>query len=108
MVDPIQYPVKRGHVKKTDLGEIMENAFGSVKTDGDWYESSFHLIRSLRARYDGLTTLIVINDQEKRMDDMESATATMKAWNQFLNEATGYNAKQRGKKAQEAAKKEKA
>ena len=105
MVEPTIFPVKRGHVKKTDLAEIMRNAFGDVEKDGEWLTSSYQLIRSIRARYDGLTKLVVENDQEKRMDDMDAAVATMKAWNSFLNEATGFNAKQRGKKAQEAAKK---
>lgn len=105
MVEPIHYPVKRGHVAKTELAAVMEDAFGSVKEDGDWYESSFHLIRSVRAQYDGKTKLIVINDQEKRFDDMEAAQATMKAWNAFLNNATGYTPKERRKKAQDEAKK---
>lgn len=112
MAEPeqVDYPVKRGHRAKTDLGEVMEDAFGSVKQDGDWFESSYELIRSVRARYEKKSTLYVINDQKgldeiDLQNDMDAVKATQKAWNQFLNEATGYTAKQRRKKAQDAAKK---
>lgn len=109
--EQVDYPVKRGHRAKTNLGEVMEDAFGSVKEDGEWFESSFKMIRSIRARYEKKSTLYVINDQMgldeiDLQNDMDDVKATQKAWNDFLNNATGYSAKERRKKAKDAAKKD--
>lgn len=98
------YPVKRGHAKKTDLKEVMEEAFGDVDESDDWLTASFAAFRSIKAQYEGLSKLHVDTDQETDVD-METGQKTIKAWNAFLNRATGYSAKERGKKMKEAAKK---
>ncbi|MGH2670382.1 MAG: DUF5611 family protein [bacterium] len=106
MTTRAEFPVRRAHVKRTDLAAVMEEVFGTAKRDGEWVESSFGLIPRIRARYDGGTKLLVVNEQNKGpATDTEMAPRTIKAWNLFLERATGYNAKQRGKKVQQAAKK---
>jgi len=98
------YPVRRGHVKKTDLSSVLQETFGSVKTNGDWFETSFGAMPTIRARYEGLTQLHVDSTSNANVSD-EVAIETRKRWNHFLEGATGYTAKQRSKKAQEQAKK---
>lgn len=100
------YPVKRGHAKKTDLKQIMEESFGSVDESDDWLTASFGAFKTIKAKYDGLTKLDVDTNQDRNVD-METGQKTIKAWNEFLETATGYTSKQRGKKMQEAAKKAK-
>lgn len=102
--DATVYPVKRGHRAKTELASVMEEAFGSVKQDGDWCESSFELIESVRARYYKKSRLWVINNQRKDLSDMDAAIATRDAWNKFLNNATGYTPKKRRDKLKQWAK----
>lgn len=98
------YPVKRGHAKKTDLKQVMEESFGEVDESDDWLTASFGAFRSIKAQYEGKMKLHVDTDQDKDVD-METGQKTIKAWNTFLESATGYTAKQRGKKMKEAAKK---
>lgn len=112
------YPVKRGHRAETDLREIMEDAFGEAKEiedreaeveDDVWLEASFGHINRVQARYYKKSSLWVINDQKdpKEIDfesEMDTVEATRKAWNAFLNGATGYTAKERSKKLKERAK----
>jgi hypothetical protein len=100
-----EYPVKRGHAKQTDLKAVFEVAFGEAREDDGWLKGSFAALKNVRARYDGLTKLEVDTEQD-RTADMEAGKQTIKAWNRFLEDATGYNTKQRGKKAQQMAKKE--
>lgn len=113
-----EYPVKRGHRAETDLREVMKEAFEDVdeieereaEVEGDvWLESSFGHINRVQARYYKKSSLWVINDQKdpKEIDfeeEMDTVEATREAWNQFLEDATGYTAKERSKKLKEKAK----
>lgn len=110
--------MKRGHRAETDLREVMKEAFEDVdeieereaEVEGDvWLESSFGHINRVQARYYKKSSLWVINDQKdpKEIDfeeEMDTVEATREAWNQFLEDATGYTAKERSKKLKEKAK----
>ncbi len=103
------FPVKRGHRAKTDLRKVMESAFGDVEEDGDWLVTSFELINEVRARYYKKSQLWVINDQKgpDEIDfetEMDAAVATREAWNNFLNNASGYTPKERRDKFKQWAK----
>jgi hypothetical protein len=98
------YPVRRGHAKKTDLKALFAEHFGKVAEKDGWMTGAFGAMPKIHVKYEGLDKLVV--DTETRRDaDLTTAQQTIKAWNAFLEGATGYNAKQRGKKAQDAAKK---
>lgn len=109
-----EYEVKRGLTKKNDLLQLLQEAFGDAKKDGEWSTASFGAMPVIRARYDPKGTLVV--DTESRKDlaglvakgdkqALQMTLDTQKRWNDFLLVATGYDSKQRGKKAQEKAKK---
>lgn len=109
-----EYEVKRGLAKQIDLGQMLTTIFGASKKDGEWHTASFGAMPLIRAKYEPKGTLIV--DTQSRTDlaglvakgDKEALQLTLdtqKRWNDFLLQATGYDAKQRGKKAQEKAKK---
>ncbi len=102
-----EYDIKRGHFKNIDgrLEEIMKECFGSVKKNGEFLESSYGALVYVRAKLDGKTKLIVDSETDKKAD-LETASRTIKAYNDFLFRVTGMTAKQRGKREQEKLKRE--
>ncbi len=107
------YEVKRGMAKKTDLKTLVEIHFGSVTEQEGWFASTFGAMPMIKAKYDkdkllvdtqndpSIAVRVAKGDQEAA----KMATETHQRWNAFLFDATGYDSKTRGKKAQEAAKK---
>jgi len=110
-----EYPVKPGHAAKIDFKLIFEAAFGSYEeTDDGWLEGSYGTMPRIRAKQDGKKTVVVDTETDKsvalRMAQGDESAAelardTHRAWNDFLEGITGYDAKMRSKKVQEAAKK---
>lgn len=108
------YPVKPGHAAKVNLADTFDACFESHKKEGDWLVSSYGSMPSIKVRYEGKKELQVDTQTDKSFalkvaagDKAALAVAmdTQKRWNEFLEGVTGYDAKTRGKKAQEAAKK---
>lgn len=101
------YEIKRGHYKNVEgdkLPRLMETLFGTVRQDGAWYVASFGALKHVKCRLDGKEK-VWVDSETDRSADPGVAQQTMGVWNDFLEAATGYDAKQRAKKAQEAAKK---
>lgn len=110
-----EYPVKPGHAAKIDLKMIFEAAFGEVQEDDGWLKASYGSMPKIWAKQDGKKALVVDTETDKSIavkmaqGDEEAgqvARDTHRAWNDFLEGATGYDAKTRSKKVQEQAKKE--
>jgi len=107
------FEVKRGLVKKlTSEGGLVVLAgkhFDNVDGSGDAFTGSHGIMSSISAEYNSLGKLVVDVSQERPdFDDPDAMTAAMdsrRRWSAFLDEATGYNSKQRGDKAKEFAKK---
>ncbi|MDH3365381.1 MAG: DUF5611 family protein [Thermoplasmata archaeon] len=101
-----EYEVKRGHqenISPEKLKAHMTEVFGKVDQRGDKYVSSFGALKELRAWQGGKNILCVETDMDPTVED-EVAQKTIKAYNAFLERATGFNAKERGKRAQKKAK----
>ena len=108
-----EYEVKRGLAKKTDLRALLEQQFGSAKDEAGWATASYGAMPMIKAKYEKeklvvdtqndatLAPRVAKGDQEA----LKLAMETQRRWNDFLLAATGYDAKERGKKAQAAAKK---
>lgn len=102
------YELRRGHWKQIDgekLLHLMQDVFGETKKEGNGY---------VVENYGGLTRLYVeqLGKTHIRVDTTmnakvgnEDAQKTLRSYNDFLELATGYNAKERGKRAQAEAKK---
>ncbi len=107
------FEVKRGLVKKLQddggLSAIGMKHFENVNGAGDSFEASHGIMSSIKAEYNHLGKLVVdVVNERPDFDDPDAMTVAMdsrKRWSAFLDEATGYNAKQRGDKAKEFAKK---
>lgn len=105
--------MKRGLAKATDLNKLLCDAFGTCAKEGDWFATKFGAMPMIKARYE--KDKLVVDTQNdsslapKVAKGDAAATAlvldTQKRWNEFLLNATGFDAKQRGKNAQKAAKK---
>ena len=107
------FEVKRGLAKKLQdeggLCGLGKKHFEIVNGAGDVFEGSHGIMSSIKAEYNHLGKLVVdVVNERPDFDDPDAMSAAMdsrKRWSTFLDEATGYNAKQRGDKAKEFAKK---
>lgn len=99
-----EYDVKRGHAANVDLPGLLKECFGECREEGEWLTASFGAMPAIKARMDGKTKLVVDTEMDRKAST-EDAQRTIKAWNSFLERATGFTAKQRSKRLQEKAKK---
>ena len=114
-----RFAVKRGLVKSlggnAGLAKLATNYFENINVDADGvFTGSYGLLVSVKGSYDTTGKLAVDVVQLKGGDlaefldsdgGQEQAMESRKRWSGFLDEATGYSAKQRGDKAKEEAKK---
>lgn len=109
-----EYEVKRGLTKSVDLKGLFEAHFGSAKLENGWIVGQYGNMTRIAVKYDktqlfvetqsdpGLAKKVAAGDKAA----MEMFQETHKRWNTFLFDATGYDSKTRGKKAQDKLKKE--
>ena len=114
-----RFAVKRGLEKSiggnAGLAKLAAQHFDNVQANSEGeFEASFGLLSSIKGSYTEHGKLLVDVVQLKGADlesflsqdgGRESALASRKKWSAFLDEATGYTAKQRGDKAKEDGKK---
>jgi hypothetical protein len=101
------YAIKRGHYKNVEgvrLKDVMEMVFGPCQEEGGRFVASFGALTRITAWTDkaGLHVDTVANPNV----DNETAVRTRQSWNTFLERATGFDAKQRAKRAQDTVKAE--
>lgn len=100
--------VKRGHWKNVDLDEIFREAFGDFeKSEGDegtWYVAKGPAMKAFRVCMVDKSKAI-LDIEEDRSASMDEARDAIRIKNTTLEKLTGFTAKQRAKRAQEAAKK---
>jgi hypothetical protein len=96
-----EYDIKRGHTEKIEgdkLEIMMKDSFESVKKEGDKLVSSFGALEKIIVWLDGKKILCVETKMNTDVDD-RTATETIRSYNQFLERATGFTAKERRKRA---------
>jgi hypothetical protein len=96
-----EYDIKKGHFEKIDgdnLHILMKEIFGTVKKDGDKLLSNFGALDSILVWPVGKKSLCVETKMNTSVDD-KTATETIRAYNLFLERATGFTAKERRKRA---------
>ena len=114
-----RFEVKRGLIKTINseggLKSLASKHFENVNdTEKDGFSASWGLMTQILAHYDDDGKLVVDVLQLKGTDlqnflekegGREAAMESRKRWSAFLDDSTGYNAKQRGDKAKENGKK---
>ena len=99
------YELRRGVGKSLGgdgLRQIAVQVFGEAGVDGRSVIVSFGALEKMVAWTDG-RRLFVDTTMKTGVPD-HVATDTIKAYNTFLEKATGYSAKERGKRAQKGPK----
>ena len=107
------FEVKRGLAKKLasegGLASLASKHFDSIDGQGDAFSGNHGIMTSITGEYNALGKLVVDVSQERPdFDDPDAMTAAMdsrRRWSAFLDEATGYNSKQRSDKSKEWLKK---
>lgn len=100
-----QYETKRGfqdNLQADKLKATMQEIFGKADEQGGRLSTSFGALKELKVWGEGKKLCV-----ETVMDTgvgNDVAAQTIKAYNTFLERVTGMTAKERGKKAQKAAK----
>lgn len=102
------YELRRGHWKNIDgekLLHLLQDIFGETKKEGSGYAvENYGALTRLYAEQLGKTHLRVDTVMNAKVPN-EDAQKTLRAYNDFLELATGYNTKERSKRAQAEAKK---
>ena len=108
-----RFDVRRGMVKQIieegGLSALAGKYFDDVQsTDDTSFKGSHGIMTSISGRFDGNALIIDVTNVApdfENPDAMKSAMDDRRRWTTFLDDATGYNSKQRGDKAKEWAKK---
>lgn len=102
----MDYDIKKGNYGKLEgdgLSKMMEAAFGSVGTEGDALVSSYKAMTRIEVRLKSKTSLDISAVTDKSASP-EVAADTIKKWNEFLEQVTGFSSKERRNRLQKKAK----
>ncbi|MFA5862412.1 MAG: DUF5611 family protein [Candidatus Thermoplasmatota archaeon] len=102
------YELRRGHWKNIEgdkLLHLMQDVWGETKKVGNGFQvDNYAGITKLYCEVIGKTHLHVDTVMNPKVSN-DDAQKTLRSYNDFLELATGYNAKERGKRAQAESKK---
>ncbi|OGS55729.1 MAG: hypothetical protein A3K60_03095 [Euryarchaeota archaeon RBG_19FT_COMBO_56_21] len=100
-----QYDIKRGlqeNLEKEKLKATAQNVFGKADEKDGKLVISFGALKELKVWSEGKKLCVDTTMDTSVGNDI--AAQTIKAYNTFLERVTGLTSKERGKKAQKAAK----
>jgi len=100
-----EYEMRKGfqeNLQPEKLKTLMQEIFGNVLENDGKFASSFGALKELNAWPSKKNLAVEMKTDPSVGDDV--ARNTIKAYNTFLEKATGYTAKERGKRAQKKAK----
>ncbi|HUT27194.1 MAG TPA: DUF5611 family protein [Methanomassiliicoccales archaeon] len=102
----MEYEIKRGsygNLEGDGLINMMDTAFGPTKKEGDKCVSSFGAMTRIEVRLKSKTLLDITTDTDKGAS-VELAQETIRRWNAFLEQVTGFTSKERRTRLQKKAK----
>jgi hypothetical protein len=100
------FDIRRGHYKNIEnngLENMMTDIFGNVEMEGDRLKSSFGAMDPITVWVKSKKELCVDINTKTDVSD-EEALNTIRAKNDFLQQATGFSTKERSKRMQKKAK----
>jgi hypothetical protein len=100
-----EYEIRKGlqeNLHPEKLKTLMREIFGNVLEKDGKFVSSFGALKEINAWPSKKNLAVEMKTDPSVGDDV--AQNTIKAYNTFLEKATGYTAKERGKRAQKKAK----
>jgi hypothetical protein len=102
----MKYDIRKGHyasIEGDKLKEVMSSIFGDVKLEGVKLVSSYGAIIRLEVQVLSRTAMDIASTTDKTVS-LDVQTETIKRWNKFLEQATGFTSKERSKRLQKKAK----
>jgi hypothetical protein len=102
-----EFDIKKGLGKNLEgdlLGKLMKEVFGNVSKDGDAFVSSYGVLTKIEVKQLSSVLLRLDTVSGTPKDDAQIMDSKRKL-NEFLEKATGFNAKARMKREQDKAKK---
>jgi hypothetical protein len=96
-----EYDIKRGHFKNINgdkFKELLEETFGDVKFEEEKFKISFGALQPLTTWLKSKDILCVDTQMDTNIAE-EEINDTIKRFNKFLENATGFTAKERVKRA---------
>ncbi len=91
-----EYKFKRGFKASEErLEELLKKFFGKFKKEGDEYVVSYKAIEEMRLKI--VNRKLIVESRTNANVDDRTALETIKTYNRFLDELTGYTAKERKK-----------
>ncbi len=91
-----EYKFKRGFKPTQErLEEMIVKYFGKFEKDGDVYVIRYKAIEEMKMWLDG--KILKVESRTNPNVDDSTALETLKTYNRFLDELTGYTAKERKK-----------
>lgn len=100
-----EYDIKRGHFKNIEgdkLKELIESTFGNLEMKENKYNVYYGALQPLTTWLKGKDVLCVETNMIKDVPD-EEINETIRRYNKFLESATGFNSKERVKRAKKKA-----
>jgi hypothetical protein len=98
------YPVRtshRVHLNPVDLERILRTHFETAEQNGDAASTSFGALARLVVRASGRELSVEVTMNPKVSEEV--ARDTIARYNRFLEEATGYSAKERARRLRKSA-----
>jgi hypothetical protein len=98
------YPVRtnlRAGLTPAHLAELLTEIFGQCEIKAEEVVGRYGAIEELRVRRDNKGLQVEVRTNPKV--DGETASDTIRRYNQFLEAATGYSAKERAKRLRKSA-----
>ena len=104
-----EFDIKRGFYDKIEgakLGALMKDVFGNVSEENGCFVSSYGVMARIEAKVLSKTQmgLLTINVEDTKSLSDEEILSSKRMLNKFLEESTGFTAKQRMDRAKKKAK----
>jgi hypothetical protein len=99
-----RYPVRtshRGNLSPAALARLLQESFGDSSVEGGSATAAFGAIVRLSASPDGRELAVEVAMNPKVPDEV--ARETIARYNRFLEQATGFSAKERAKRLRKSA-----
>ena len=102
-----EFDIKRGHFKNVEgenLKKLIETTFGNVEKENEKFIVNYGALQPLTTWVKGKDTLCIdtIMDNTVSEDEIDK---TIRCYNKFLEAATGFNSKERVKRAKKKTEK---
>lgn len=102
----MEFDIKKGHGSSLEgegLKELMKSVLGDVKEENGTLVASFGATTRFEVKLMSKTALSVVSTSDKNAST-ETMMESNRKYNEFMEKATGFNAKERSKRLQKKAK----